>query len=839
MSCCYVQVLSIDAPDSSPCIVIGTATQRFLFESGEGTQRLCLEHKVKLSRLHTIFITQLCSSRITGLPGLMLTTADIGKTSLNIVGPIGIKQAWNTTRYFYNRPNFHLTIIESNSINQITQLNSDELKVSSIPITNPIKNDIRLCYICETYKSIGKFDVAKAVALNVPKGPLFGKLKNGQSITLDDGTIIKPEDVLDPEIKGRYALVLCDLSDISDSSVHYLESCIKNPYWRRFQIGGDEIDLVDCIVHMSSVDILTSSSYQSWMMLFGDNVEHMFVGRGACEPHSSFIASTKYINKLNKVSPIFQSLSLSNGLKYQRPKDDDKLEVKIIPSKPLTKFNMLPSRTRGYVYSTEGNDTINEEVNLVWEDAKTNTKTESLMAEIENVQKAVQSTIDSNFADKNPLVDVYDLDSEQAKMCLNYGDNRIWFLGTGSAMPSKYRNVSGILFQIAHTKSSILLDVGEGTWQQMMKMALNCPSLLSLETNINVENVDSDLIGYELSVQVKAAWISHPHADHHLGLIRLLSERKRLLLKYGNNDRIQPLVLIAPASVLSFIRDYEAVDSYLKDSYLPLSTRMFDSFDNCLSEDSFWSRRNKTFYQDPTNSNGCEIVEESVSTSETSFLSLPFLKSKLQQGTLLLKNMGIESISNVKVVHCNESYGVAVTLVKYGDLQLKPFTIVYSGDTRPCRKLTELGQGATVLIHEATFDDTKEDEAKSKRHSTIKEALSIASDMKVFRVILTHFSQRYPKVPPMPATLQTKTVLAFDYMHVSLKELLWAPSTVPALSEALPSEEDDDDDIDCTTNPNCNCLLNCGECKVQTNTKKVKRNNDDMVNKKVRKLNNE
>ena len=62
----FLQVLSIDASDSSPCIVIGTATQRFLFESGEGTQRLCLEHKVRLARLHSIFITQICPSRITG-----------------------------------------------------------------------------------------------------------------------------------------------------------------------------------------------------------------------------------------------------------------------------------------------------------------------------------------------------------------------------------------------------------------------------------------------------------------------------------------------------------------------------------------------------------------------------------------------------------------------------------------------------------------------------------------------------------------------------------------------------------------------------------------------------
>ena len=37
-----------------------------------GTQRLCLEHKVRLARLHSIFITQICPSRITGILSLLL-----------------------------------------------------------------------------------------------------------------------------------------------------------------------------------------------------------------------------------------------------------------------------------------------------------------------------------------------------------------------------------------------------------------------------------------------------------------------------------------------------------------------------------------------------------------------------------------------------------------------------------------------------------------------------------------------------------------------------------------------------------------------------------------------
>jgi ribonuclease Z len=51
---------------------------------------------------------------------------------------------------------------------------------------------------------------------------------------------------------------------------------------------------------------------------------------------------------------------------------------------------------------------------------------------------------------------------------------------------------------------------------------------------------------------------------------------------------------------------------------------------------------------------------------------------------------------------------------------------VYSGDTRPCSDLVQAGQGATVLIHEATFDESKQLDAIDKKHSTTAEALEVS-----------------------------------------------------------------------------------------------------------------
>jgi ribonuclease Z len=53
------------------------------------------------------------------------------------------------------------------------------------------------------------------------------------------------------------------------------------------------------------------------------------------------------------------------------------------------------------------------------------------------------------------------------------------------------------------------------------------------------------------------------------------------------------------------------------------------------------------------------------------------------------------------------------------------------------------------LLHEATFDDELMGDAKAKLHSTISEALGVAVQMRAKRVVLTHFSQRYHKLPMM------------------------------------------------------------------------------------------
>lgn len=77
------------------------------------------------------------------------------------------------------------------------------------------------------------------------------------------------------------------------------------------------------------------------------------------------------------------------------------------------------------------------------------------------------------------------------------------------------------------------------------------------------------------------------------------------------------------------------------------------------------------------------------------------------------------------------------------------FKFSYSGDCRPSAAFADIGKDSTVLLHEATFDDELQGDALAKKHSTTSEALGVGMAMGARRVILTHFSQRYAKIPVM------------------------------------------------------------------------------------------
>jgi len=82
-----------------------------------------------------------------------------------------------------------------------------EVVVKAAPILHRV---FCVGYVFTENDKPGKLDMEKCKQLGVPKGPLLGQLKNGKEIKLENGTVIKPDDVVGPTIKGKKLVMLGD-----------------------------------------------------------------------------------------------------------------------------------------------------------------------------------------------------------------------------------------------------------------------------------------------------------------------------------------------------------------------------------------------------------------------------------------------------------------------------------------------------------------------------------------------------------------------------------------------------------------------------------------------------
>lgn len=106
--------------------------------------------------------------------------------------------------------------------------------------------------------------------------------------------------------------------------------------------------------------------------------------------------------------------------------------------------------------------------------------------------------------------------------------------------------------------------------------------------------------------------------------------------------------------------------------------------------------------------------------------------------------------------------------------------LYFSGDTIFCRNLIKLGQNCDLLIHEATIESGLEALAKSKLHSTTSEAIKAGKFMNAKFILLTHFSQRYSKIPFIPDK-EAYVGIAYDNMEFRLPQLSLLPLFYPCI----------------------------------------------------------
>ena len=76
----------------------------------------------------------------------------------------------------------------------------------------------------------------------------------------------------------------------------------------------------------------------------------------------------------------------------------------------------------------------------------------------------------------------------------------------------------------------------------------------------------------------------------------------------------------------------------------------------------------------------------------------------------------------------------------------KTKSYAFCSDTSYKPDIVPIIKNVTLLYHEATFLNDREDLAKKTRHSTAKQAATIALNAEVTQLIIGHYSSRYKDV---------------------------------------------------------------------------------------------
>jgi ribonuclease Z len=95
--------------------------------------------------------------------------------------------------------------------------------------------------------------------------------------------------------------------------------------------------------------------------------------------------------------------------------------------------------------------------------------------------------------------------------------------------------------------------------------------------------------------------------------------------------------------------------------------------------------------------------------------------------------------------------------------------VVFLMDTRPCPGATELARGADLLVCESTYLSSETKDAHANRHMTAAQAGRLAKEAGARRLLLTHFSQRYPLNAPFveeAGAFHDDVVAATDLLRV-------------------------------------------------------------------------
>nr|XP_031530675.1 zinc phosphodiesterase ELAC protein 2 [Vicugna pacos] len=489
----YLQVVAAGGRDAGAALYVFSEYNRYLFNCGEGVQRLMQEHKLKVSRLDNIFLTRMHWYNVGGLCGMILTLKETGLPKCVLSGPPQLEKYLEAIKIFSGPLKGIDLAVRPHSA---PEYKDDTMTVFQIPIHSVGQRTLGrdpslvVAFVCKVsaWRSNGLVLVGLPVGTATPL-PLLAAVNTGHTATPVVSQIL-PEEICTPPDPG-IAFVVVECPDKG-----FIQPLCENAAFRSYQ--GKAEAPVALVVHMTPEHVLLDSRYQQWMERFGPDTQHLVLNENCTSVHN--LRSHRIQAQLNLIHPdIFPALA-----SFCPQEGSTAAGVPTVRGECLLKYQLRPRREwqRDAVMTCSPEEFIAEALELP-----------NFQESVQEYRRAVQDS------------------PAPAEERSQYPE--VVFLGTGSAIPMKIRNVSSTLVNIS-PDTSLLLDCGEGTFGQLCRHY--------------GEDVDRVLGA------LAAVFVSHLHADHHTGLLNILLQRERALTSLGKP--LRPLLVVAPTQLKAWLQQY-------------------------------------------------------------------------------------------------------------------------------------------------------------------------------------------------------------------------------------------------------------------------------------------
>lgn len=166
-----------------------------LVDCGEGTQIAAQKAGLSLKPVDKILITHLHADHISGLPGLLLTMGNMGRTEpLSIIGPLGTERTVYSLLCIARSLPFEVQVSELEGEDELMYFLDCDIRAFAVQHGMP-------CYgYSFSLPRAGKFDAERARAQDIPL-KFWKRLQKGESVE-HEGQTFTPDMVLGPTRRG-------------------------------------------------------------------------------------------------------------------------------------------------------------------------------------------------------------------------------------------------------------------------------------------------------------------------------------------------------------------------------------------------------------------------------------------------------------------------------------------------------------------------------------------------------------------------------------------------------------------------------------------------------------